>query len=104
MSNSPAVQAARKKMQLARLERKGDEDYPTYYANQPFQVERARENKEYQAAQQASKNAAEALAVAKITGEGLEAAKETAAIAALVAERTKPASRGANASAGLTGA
>jgi S-methylmethionine-dependent homocysteine/selenocysteine methylase len=104
MSNSPAVQAARKKMQLARLEAKKKEGYPAFYAAQPYQVERAKLNKEYQVARNNLSAANEALEIALITGEGLNAAKEAQAIAALVAERSKPPRRGATSSAGLTGA
>lgn len=104
MSNSPAVQAARKEMQLARLEKKGDEDYPTYYANQPEQVERARSNREWQEARDNAKAANEALEVATITGKGLEAAKEAAAVANLVESRLKPATRGSDAAVSLSGA
>ena len=104
MSNSPAVQAARKKMQHARLEAKGKEGYPAFYAAQPYQVERAKLNKEYQDSLNNLKAANEALEIATITGEGLQTAKEAQAIAALVAERSKPPRRGATASAGLSGA
>lgn len=106
MSTSPEVQAARKKMQKLRLEAKKlnkGKDYPAYYAAQPFQVERARMNKEYHAAQQKLKDANNALEVAEITGESLEEAKKAQAIAAIVEQRSKPARRGESASAGLTG-
>ncbi len=102
MSNSPAVQKARKDMQLARLKKKGSKDYPAFYAAQPLQVELARKNNEYRAAQQALRNANEAFEIARITGEGLDAARETQAIASLVAERSKPTSGAA--AANLSGA
>ncbi len=102
MSTSTAVQEARKKMQLKRLEAKGKKDYPAFYAAQPQQVERARTNAEWRDARQAAVVAAEALEIATITGEGLEAAKETYAIASLVAERAQPGRH--TTSAGLIGA
>jgi len=104
MSNSSAVQAARKKMQLSRLEQKGTAGYVSYYASQPLQVEKARKNADWKAALKSLRDANEAFAVAEITGEGLEAARETQAIAALVAERSKPARAGGPASATLSGA
>ena len=104
MSNSPAVQAARKEMQLARLKKKDSKDYPKFYANQPFQVERARQNAEWRAARDTAEAANEALEVASITGKGLEAAKEAAAVANLVAARLKPASRSSGSSVSLSGA
>ena len=104
MSNSPEVQAARKKMQLARLEKKGDADYPEFYANQPMQKVRAQKNADSHAARDALKAANLALEIAEITGEGLQAAQEAQAIAALVAERSHPGKRGADARSSLSGA
>ena len=104
MSNSPAVQAARKKMQLKRLEAKKGKNYAQYYASQPAQVERAKKNKIYSNAQQTLRDANEALEIATITGVDLEAAKEAQAIAALVAERSKPARAKSGASATNVGA
>ncbi len=106
MTTSPAVQAAKKKMQLARLEKKENdpEGYPEYYANQPAQLERAQAFKVYRDARQALKDADEALEVAIVTGEGLERAKETQAIAALVVERARPPRRGENLTSNLSGA
>lgn len=104
MSNSSAVQEARKAMQLARLEKKGDDDYTEYYANQPLEKERARKNAEWRKAQRDLATAAEDLAVAEITGEGLQGAKEKHAIAALVVERLKPESRSVGVGSTLTGA
>jgi len=104
MSNSSAVQEARKKMQLARLEKKGDDDYTEFYVNQPLQKERARKNAEWRKARRDLANAAEALEVAEITGEGLQAAKEQHAIAALVVERLNPGARGAGMGSTLSGA
>lgn len=92
MSVSPAVQAAKKKMQLARLDVKENdlENYPEYYANQPAQVEKARLNKILKDAEQVLRDANEALEVAVITGEGLETAREAQAIAAKVVEMSQP--------------
>lgn len=104
MSNSPAVQAARKDMQLARLEAKGKKNYPAFYAAQPQQKVRAKKNAEWLAARNALKAANEALEIAEITGVGLEAAIEAQAVAALVAERTKPGKSGSSASASNAGA
>ena len=74
MSVSPAVQAAKKKMQLARLKEKKDnlKGYPEFYAKQPAQVERARINQIYKDAQASLRASNEVLEVAIITGEGLE--------------------------------
>lgn len=96
MSVSPAVQVARKKMQLARLEVKENDldNYPAFYAAQPAQVERARLGKIYKDAQQVLREANETLEVAIIDGENLEAAREAQAIAAKVAEMSKPPQRG----------
>lgn len=100
MSASPAVQAAKKKMQLKRLDEKENnlENYPEFYANQPAQIERARLSKIYKDAQRAAREAQEVLDVAVITGEGLEAAREASAIATKVAEMHRPPR------AGVTGA
>lgn len=96
MSVSPAVQAAKKKMQLARLKEKEEnlEGYPEFYANQPAQLERARVSQIYKDAQTVLRAANETLEVAVIDGEGLEAAREAQAIAAKVAEMAKPPQRG----------
>ncbi len=96
MSPSPAVQAAKKKMQLARLEVKENDldNYPEYYANQPAQVERARVSKIYKDNKQVLRDANEALEIAIITGEGLEGAREAQAIAAKVVEMSSPPRRG----------
>ena len=96
MSVSPAVQAAKKKMQLARLEVKENdlENYPEYYANQPAQIERARVSKIYKDAQQVLREANEALEIAIITGENLETVREAQAIAAKVVEMATPRRRG----------
>lgn len=102
MAVSAAVQAARKQKQIERLERKANItteadalDYAKYYANQPMQVERAKLNVAHQAAVKDMDAAADVLAVAEISGNNLEDAKSNFAIAALVAERAKPAPRGA---------
>jgi len=104
MSVSPAVQAAKKKMQLARLDRKENdlENYPEFYANQPAQLERARVSQIFKDAKATLRVANEALEISIITGEGLEAAREGQAIAAKVVEMAQPSRRGASASAGLS--
>jgi len=106
MSNSPAVQAARKKMQEARLAQKSSnpENYPAFYASQPAQVERARLWDAYSNSVDTLNKAREDLEVALITGENLDAAKEAYAIASLVAERTKPPAHSAQLASNLTGA
>lgn len=111
MGAPTTVQEAKKQVQLARLKKKANlktpadtKAYLEYYANQPFQKERAVANEKYQAAVKASNKANEVLAIAQITGVGLEEAKHDAAVAALVAQRTRPESRGANIAASLSGA
>ncbi len=103
MQASPKVRAARKEMQLKRLDVKANdiENYPEFYRNQPLQLVKAAKNAEIKSAQQALSVAIEDLAVAEITGEGLKAAQETRAIAALVVHKlTVPtSSTGANLSA-----
>jgi len=103
MSNSPAVQAARKEMQVKRLEAKKGKNYAQYYASQPAQVEKAKKNKIWAEAREALRAADEALEIATITGVGLEAATETQAIAALVVQRSKPAKGKSGASASNAG-
>jgi len=102
MSAPKTVQEARKAMQTARLKEKGKKNYPEFYAKQPLQVVKAAKNEEARAARQALKDADEALAVAEITGEGLEEAKHDRAVAALIAERSVPS--GSTSSASLSGA
>jgi len=104
MSNSVAVQKARKKMQLDRLAMKGKRGYAEYYANMPYQKERARQNAVLRGNKQTLKDAIEALEIATITGEGLQAAKEAHAIAVRVVEISTPSRPGERATAGLTGA
>jgi len=105
MSVSPAVQAAKKKMQLARLKQKKDnlKGYPEFYASQPAQVERARVSQIFKDAKASLRAANEALEIAIITGEGLEAARDTQAIAAKVTEMAQPPRRGST-GAGLDAA
>ncbi len=103
MSNSPEVQAARKRMQLARLEQKGKKKYPEFYANQPFQKERAKRNETFRVNKETLREANLALEIAEITGENLEEAKHNQAVAALVVERSHPGRRADEAGAGLTG-
>ncbi len=104
MSASPAVQAAKKRMQLARLEAKANDldNYPEFYAKQPTQIERARLFKIYKEQQQKLREADEALEIAAITGEGLEEAQKEQAIATLVVERARPDKRSMGAHVGLT--
>lgn len=104
---SAVVQEARKKMQLRRLaekERAGEdpEGYATYYANQPLQLVKAARNKIFADANAALRRANEVLAVAEIDGDGLKAAQEVQAIAAIVVEKSRPPRPGAH--AGLTAA
>lgn len=99
-----AVHEAKKRMQLARLERKLEDDYVSWYKEQPQQVERARLQAQHKAAIQTLKDANEALQVAEITGENLEAAREAQAIAALVVERSQPPRRSASQYTKLSGA
>ncbi len=104
MPNSPAVQAARKKQQLERLKLKGKKEYLTFFAAQPSEVERAAQNATYRGNLSALRVARDALDVAMIDGVDLAQAKKTLAIATLVADRSKPAVRGENNAAGLSGA
>ncbi len=100
MSNSPAVRAARKDMQLKRLEEKAKGkkgDYPSFYANMPFQKVRAAKNETFRANKQAVKDAQDALDVAEVTGDGLEEATQALAVAELVASRSEPGRRGSSA-------
>jgi len=101
MAAPKTVAEARKAMQKARLKKKGDKDYPAFYAGLPVQKVKAEANEKHAAARKASRDANEVLAIAEITGEGLEDAKHNAAVAALVAEKATPA-RAATA-AGLGG-
>ncbi len=84
---SAKVREARKTMQINRLAKKGDADYGTYYANQPLQKVRAARNEERKVARHALRDATENVAVAEITGVGLQAAQEAQAIAALVVHK-----------------
>jgi len=102
MAAPKTVQEARKAMQTARLKKKGSKDYPTFYANQPLQKVKAEANAKLQGSKAALKAANEALQIAEITGEGLEAAQKAQAIAALVVQKTTPVSAGSSAS--LSGA
>jgi ERCC4-related helicase len=104
MQASAKVRAARKEMQIARLKAKTEdpENYSEYYANQPLQKVRAAKAEEIKAARRALRDAQEDLAVAEITGEGLRAAQESHAVAALVVHKLSVpgANPGANLSAG----
>ncbi len=109
MNTSAGVQEAKKAKQLERLEAKKSagedpEGYAKYYASQPLQIERAKKHEAHQEALQSLRNANEALAIAEITGENLETARQEQAIATLVAERAQPPERGAGNAASLSGA
>lgn len=84
MITSQAVRDARKKAQLDRLSRKGDEDYPRFYANQPKQLVKAKANEQIRLDKLSVKETAEALQISEITGEGLLSAQEKATVAQLV--------------------
>ncbi len=110
MAVSAGVQEARKKKQLERLAMKANmstkEDtraYADYYASQPMQVERTKQNVAFRVAREALVEANDVLEIARISGDGLEEAEHDQAVAALVAERSQPPARGP-AKAGLTGA
>lgn len=70
MSTNQDVQAARKASQLARLDAKADPDidYPTYYANQPFQLAKAEMNEEIHEAKESVQQAFKDLDMARATG------------------------------------
>ena len=87
MMVSQAVRNARKAAQLKRLEKKGDEDYPQFYANQPQQLVKAQANEQIRLDKLAVKETVEALQIAEITGEGLLAAQEKATVAQLVLKK-----------------
>jgi len=95
MAGPKTVAEARKEMQTKRLKEKGKKGYPEFYAKQPLQVEKAARNEKYRAAKASVKKAAEVLAIAEITGEGLEEAKHDHAVATLLVERAVPPGRGA---------
>lgn len=84
---SQIVRAARKKAQLDRLSRKGDADYPQFYANQPQQLVKAQANEQIRLDKLTVRKTTEALQIAEITGEGLAAAQEKATVAQLVLRR-----------------
>lgn len=89
MIASQRVRDARKAVQLKRVDVKENdpEGYGEFYANQPSELVRAARHDEVRAARNALSTANEDLQVAEITGEGLVAAQEAQAIAALVVER-----------------
>lgn len=84
MSISEKLQAARKQAQKARLKKKGDDDYPEFYAKQPLQQVKAAENEEIRKARQDVGNAGENLKLAEVTGKGLKDAQEALPVARLV--------------------
>ncbi len=93
---SQIVRDARKKAQLDRLGRKGDTDYPQFYANQPQQLVKAQANEQIRVDKLAVSKTAEALQVAEITGEGLLAAQEKATVAQLVLRKHMEAQQPSN--------
>jgi len=102
MITTQAVRDARKKAQLARLAKKGDADYPQFYAKQPQQLVKAQENEQIRLDRLAVKDTAEALQIAEITGEGLLAAQEKVTVAQLVLRKRLDAQE-PNAQITLTG-
>lgn len=84
MAISAKLQAARKQAQKARLKKKGDDDYPEFYANQPLQQVKAAENEEIRKARQDVGNAEDDLRLAEVTGEGLKDAQEALPVARMV--------------------
>ncbi len=86
MIGSPKVREARKVAQKARIaaKKKGKgNDYAKFFANQPQQLVKAQINEKIHAARDELKDAAEALQIAEITGDGLLAAQEAAQVANL---------------------
>lgn len=84
---SQAVRDVRKTAQLARLAKKGDPDYPQYFANLPPQLAKAKANEQIRLDRLEVKKTSEVLQIAQIDGEGLLRAQEKAAVALLVLER-----------------
>ena len=93
MAISAKLQAARKQNQKARLKKKGDDDYPEFYANQPLQQVKAAENEKIRKAREDVKNAVEDLALAEETGEGLKEAQEGLPVARMVLYNLQEAKR-----------
>ena len=99
MAITEKLQAARKQAHKARLKKKGDKDYPEFYANQPLQKVKAAGNETIRKARQSVKEAAEDLELAEITGEGLKEAQEGLIVARILVEklerekRTRPGAR-----------
>ena len=86
MIGSEKVREARKAGQLERLkvkENSNGNDYAEYFAGLPKQQLKAQVNEKIRSARQELRDAAEDLAVAEETGEGLLAAQEAAQVAAL---------------------
>ena len=84
MAISAKLQAARKQAQKARLKKKGDADYPVFYANQPLQKVKAEENEKIRKARSDHTNAIEDLQLAEVTGKGLTKAREQVQVTKLV--------------------
>lgn len=73
---SKEARAVRKQAQLERLERKGDDDYAEFYANQPTQIVRADLNAKITEARQAKRKARKDLDMARASGVGFERAEK----------------------------
>jgi hypothetical protein len=98
MQASDKVRAARKEQQRKRLAAKGKKGYHDetdedgeiskrgFYSSQPSEQVRVEKAKVLRDARQVNKDAQETLQIAEINGEGLEAAREAAVIAALVVQ------------------
>ncbi len=88
MIGSKKIRAARKKAHLARLAaKKKGKGYAEFFANQPQQLAKAQVNEKIHAARDELKDAAETLAMAEITGDGLLAAQESAHVARLYLDK-----------------
>lgn len=87
MAISAKLQAARKQAQKARLKKKGDPDYPEFYANQPLQKVKAEENEAIRKAKSDQRNAIEDLKLAEVTGKGLKKAREQIQVTRLIVQQ-----------------
>lgn len=75
MKITAEARAVRKKAQLERLERKGEEDYPEFYAKQPQQVARAELNDKIRQARVLQRQASRDLDLAIASGINIEIAE-----------------------------
>lgn len=87
MAISEKLQAARKQAQKARLKKKGDPDYPVFYASQPLQKVKAEENEAIRKAKEDHRNAIEDLKLAEVTGKGLKKAREQVGVTRLIVQQ-----------------